>query len=302
MLIKEYVDMDDAYKKFNLGLFLNDRYELIQGATAHIYNCVIVMHSHQCSLDLSDFNYTDRKWTQLLQKYWDPYQFAMMIRRLRHYTRPDNKRSKRMVVDCAMHFKDRTNVSGACLLAISIGYKNNHWVATVHARASELTVRWAADLIFVNRTIETVKDLLEIEEDFEVVWHVDSAYQSITSIPYVLCRWGGIEEELNDRQAEKYCHWGKSICNRYHRSYVTGDWQNYSVQKRPITAYQNWRDGVELPKIHCEISVDIKLLDTKIRELNLLDKKLYEFDEANDIISTEISQCIFGNSTPSLQF
>lgn len=255
MFTLEAEDFGDAYIKLNSKLFFEDAYEHVRGlVTAHSFHNEIIMDTASCTLNIHDINYTTNKWKQLINLYLEPVQLGVMVARLLHYA--TQRKHRLYVPDIGMQFKERRNVSGSCLLAITLGFNEiSGWHAEVFSRASELTMRWYVDLIFVHVLIREIGKHLNFEpRDVKVFWHMVSTYQSITSMPWFLIMIGK-EDWLKERTyvldhpdstvAESLTPWQIATVKRYIKCYIGEDYQNFRVQRRPVEAYQMMQGKIE---------------------------------------------------------
>jgi hypothetical protein len=233
-------DFDDAYFKVNSYLFHNDAYEYIKsGSTAHSFHNTIIMKSADCTLRLTDINYTRNKWIQLNKLYLDPQELGAMVGRLLHYR--NRSGGKRYVPDIAMAFKRRKNMSGSCLLNIAIGYNPiSGWHAEVYSRASELTARWYCDLIYIHVLLREIGAIVGFTpSDVTVFWRMACCYQSITSIALFLYL-NGEEDWMKSHNPEDFPRgsWKFYTIKRFQRAFEGDDYLNYGVQKRAGIAYK----------------------------------------------------------------
>lgn len=234
-------DFTEGYFKINKYLFFNDDYDHERGGvTAHKFDVKMVSDSPECSLNLHDLNYTYNKWRMLNNLYLDTTEVGVMIARLRHYM--GHKKHKKYIPDIAMKFNSRRNVSGACLLSLTLGYHNDSWHCSITSRASELTCRWPMDLIFVNVLLRTISGALEIDyTKIKVYWSMVSTYQSITSMPYFLV-FAGMEdwfiEQLAKPDLSDLSPWQAYTLKRYKKCYMGDAYTSYGVQRRPMEAYR----------------------------------------------------------------
>lgn len=232
----------ELHKDINLSLFTSQNYDhLRSGVTAHKFNIDISTKTADCDLDMSIMGYTPTKWSMLQGLYLNYNALGLMVARLLHYKEKMTK-SKPYIVDIGMNFKSRSNASGSCLLSMTIGYNTtNGWHCHVFTRASELTVRWYVDLIFINVLLREVGQIVGFNTNqVAVEWRIASAYQSITSMPLMLVMYGH-EKFLTDRVEgvdEIPYLWTRSTVKRYIKCYLGDAYQNYGVQKRPALAYR----------------------------------------------------------------
>jgi hypothetical protein len=179
-------NFDEGYYKINDHMFFENDYDYERGGvTAHKFDVMMRSESPDCTINLHDLNYTMKKWKMLNNLYLDPQAIGVFVARLQHYK--NESKHKHYIPDIAMQFNTRRNVSGACLLNISLGYHQGRWHCFVTSRASELTCRWPMDLIFIHVFLKEVSGYLGIDfHKIKVNWHMISTYQSITSMPYYL--------------------------------------------------------------------------------------------------------------------
>ena len=244
----------DLHKKVNIGIFKKQAYEHIRsGVTAHTFNVDIETETANCDLDMADIGYTSTKWRMLQTLYLDYEALGAMCARLLHY-KGRMAKSKPYVVDIGMNFRERRNKSGSCLMAITIGYNATHgWHAQVFTRASELTVRWYVDLIFIHVLIREIGNIVGFTPDeVKVFWRMATTYQSITSMPLVLCMYGyedflAKNLKLFEEGKTDYYSWTLATIKRYRKCYIGNAYQNYRVQRRPAEAYRAMK-GLMEPK------------------------------------------------------
>lgn len=239
MVIKCH-DFTEGYFELNKALFFGDKYDHERGGvTAHKFGVIMVAQSPDCELNLHDFNYTMNKWKMLNNLYLDQDELGVFVARLLHYL--EDSKTFKYIPDIAMQFKRRRNVSGACLLNMSLGFNRGKWRCTVMSRASELTCRWPIDLIFVHVLLKTVCEYLKINfHAVEVTWHMVSTYQSITSIPYFLVL-AGEEQWIIDamnKDPDELSDWQQYTVKRYIKCYRGDSYTSYRVQRRPMEAYR----------------------------------------------------------------
>jgi hypothetical protein len=177
--------------------------------------------------------------------YFDATEFGVFLARISHYKNKSN--NPKYVPDIAFQFKSRRNVSGACLLSLSLGKHNGFWHCNVQSRASEITCRWPMDLIFIHVMIRTIADYLNINfEEIKVRWHMISTYQSITSMPLFVVMSG--HEDWFDKvreNSDQLPRWQYETLRRFDKAYTTGAYSNYRVQRRPVEAYQIMKGIIE---------------------------------------------------------
>lgn len=266
-------DFKDAYYKLNHYLFFGNKYEWVRGGvTAHSFHNELRIASAECDLNMHDINYTQNKWKQLQNLYLEPVQLGVMCARLLHYKDKGGKH-RYYIPDIGMHFKERRNVSGACLMALTVGYNTTDgWHAEVFSRASELTMRWYVDLIFIHVIIREIGKIVGFEpKDVKVYWHMVSTYQSITSMPWFLILDGqedwlkqGVEIFQNSESGLDNV-WYESTIKRYIKCYVGDDYMNYRVQRRPAEAYRMLKG--EIPRKSLVYTKDLTLPDIDINQL-----------------------------------
>lgn len=240
-------DFTEGYFKLNKHLFHQDIYDFERGGvTAHKFDVTMKTDSPDCELNLHDLNYTMNKWKMLNNLYLDPQEIGVMVARLEHYIL--HKKNYKYIPDIAMQFNSRRNVSGACLLNLSLGYNQGQWFCYVTSRASELTCRWPMDLIFVNRLLKTIGDCIGIDyTQIHVSWHMISTYQSITSMPYFLVL-AGEEDWFKNAEVSSsdLPPWQAYTLKRYKKCYEdVNQYSNYRVQRRPVEAYKMLKGEME---------------------------------------------------------
>lgn len=241
-------DFTEGYFKLNNHLFFQEAYDFQRsGVTAHKFDVTMVAQSPACELNLHDLNYTGNKWRMLNNLYLDPQELGVLVARINHYR--GDKKHKNYIPDIAMQFKTRRNVSGACLLSLSLGYHGGKWYCFVTSRASELTCRWPMDLIFINVMLRTIGEALGIDYlKIEVSWHMISTYQSITSMPYYLVLAGHedwMKERVDTVEDMEDMTWQKYTVKRYIKCYMNNNYTKYRVQRRPMEAYRMLKGEME---------------------------------------------------------
>lgn len=272
-------DFKEAYYKINQYLFFNNEYQYVRGgATAHSFHNQLIIDTAECDLNMHEINYTANKWRMLVNLYLDPQELGVMCARLLHYKK--QSRHKKYIPDIGMQFKSRKNVSGSCLMSITVGFNETQgWHCEIFTRASELTMRWYVDLIFIHVLLREIGKVVGFTtKDIKVYWHMVSTYQSITSMPlflimngdedwirsYILWDKGGTPHVHNEEQLTK---WQLATVKRYIKTYLGGDYQNFRVQRRPMEAYlmmkgkmdpkgQVWTKDLTLPDIDINQQID----------------------------------------------
>jgi hypothetical protein len=262
-------------------LFFQAKHDWVRGqVTAHNFNMDIEFETAACDLNMSEVNYTPAKWKQLIRVYLNVDELGIMIARLLHYQGKGGKH-KHYIPDIGMNFKARTNASGACLMAFTVGYNlKDGWHAEIFTRASELTMRWFMDLIFIHVLIREIGEKLGFTpEDCKVYWHMVSTYQSITSMPLFLVM-AGKEQWIIDNMPEgmdmqtpkpnnDLTEWQWGTIRRYVKSFLGGHYMNFRVQKRPAEMYRILKGEMEpknsiltedltLPKLDSEINLNFE--------------------------------------------
>lgn len=232
----------DAYFRLNHHLFMQNEYDYVRtGVTAHKFHVQLEIDSAECDLDMHIMNYTPRKWEMLCNLYLEPQELGIMIARLLHYR--DKKRNLIYIPDIGMNFKTRRNVSGSCLMAITVGYNQvQGWHCEVFSRASELTLRWYVDLIFIHVLLREIGKFVGFTpKDVKVYWTMASTYQSITSMPWFLVLEN--EEAFLQRPLDsfEYNSWAWHTVRRYHKCYLNTGYTSYKVQNRPVDAYRMYK-------------------------------------------------------------
>lgn len=236
-------DFTEGYFKLNEHLFFKNNYDHERGGvTAHKFDVCMRAESPACELNLHDLNYTSNKWNMLNNLYLDPQEVGVFLSRVKHYQ--SQSKHKKYIPDIAMQFKSRRNVSGACLLNLTLGYHEERWHCFVTSRASELTCRWPMDLIFINVLLRTLSEELEIDYlKIKVTWHMISTYQSITSMPYFLVLaghedWFATAQDQLDKNMGDLPPWQAYTLKRYIKCYQGNAYTSYRVQRRPMEAYK----------------------------------------------------------------
>ena len=248
-------DLDDIYFKLNKYLFYEDAHDFVRGgATAHIFNTSLKIASAECTLNIHTINYAKQKWTQLNRLYLDPIQLGMMVSRLKHYR--SQRKSLGYIPDIGMTFKSRCNVSGSCLMGITIGRNPNddQWHCEIFSRASELTMRWYVDLIFMHVLIREIGKHIGFEpHEVKIHWRISCAYQSHTSMPWFLVLAGDedwftqILKKTNGELPNRadYSKWQYATIYRYWLNYIGPVFSKYKVQKRAVDAYHMFHGDME---------------------------------------------------------
>lgn len=281
MLRMKVKDFDDGYFKLNDYIFFVAGHEHIRGnVTAHSFHNQVIFNSAECNLNMHEINYTMSKWRMLVKLYLDPQELGVMCARLLHYK--SSSGHKKYIPDMGMQFKSRRNVSGACLLSMTVGYnETDGWHCEVFSRASELTMRWYVDLIFIHVLIREIGKIVGFTPaDMKVYWHMVSTYQSITSMPWFLIMEGKEdwlkEHVLHDdidggslhlHRIEDLTEWQVATIKRYIKTYLKGDYRSYRVQRRPMEAYlmlkgdmprkaEVWTKDLTLPEIDINQEID----------------------------------------------
>lgn len=252
-------DFDEGFFKLNEYLFDSQNYDYERGGvTAHKFDVTMKSQSPKCTINLHDLNYTMNKWNMLNNLYIDPDELGVFLGRLLHYK--NQRKHQKYIPDIAMQFKSRRNVSGACLLNISLGFHGGKWYCFVTSRASELTCRWPMDLIFINVLLRTIGDYLQIDyTKIEVSWHMISTYQSITSMPYFLVM-AGREDWFNEHTLDDLTpkSWQWYTLKRYDKCYRDiNQYSSYRVQRRPVEAYKMLKG--EMPRKHIINTEDLTI-------------------------------------------
>jgi len=230
-------NFDEGFVHLNKHFFFDKEYDYERtGVTAHNFDVKMISDSPCCSLCLHQFNYTPNKWKMLNNLYLNPEELGVMIARIKHYK--NQRKHKNYVPDIALQFKTRRNVSGACLLSVSLGYHNGIWHCSVTSRASEITCRWPIDLIFINVLLRTISEYIGIDfTKITVYWNMISTYQSITSMPLFLIMIGR-EDWFKEAENIELNHWQEATLKRYKKCYTGDAYSNYGVQRRPMEAYR----------------------------------------------------------------
>jgi hypothetical protein len=219
------------------------------GITLHsFHNQVIIEHAVADNLELSMWGYTKTKWSMLMKHYFDSGEFAMLINRLKYYWAIPRHHGK-YVVDIAMHFGSRMNRSGACLIGLCMRYSKQYgWECEVFSRASEITVRWGCDLIFIHVIIKEIGKHLGFDpKNVRVYWNSASMFQSIVNVPLYLQN-VDLMEDFIDR-CDPNNTWHMAVLKRYKKSYDVesiedAKYMTFRSQKRSTKAFIAARDGL----------------------------------------------------------
>jgi len=275
-------DFDDGYFKLNHHLFFTAGYDMVRGGvTAHSFHNQITFKNANCGLNLHDINYTINKWRMLVKLYLDPQELGTMCARLLHYK--SQRKHRNYVPDIGMQFKNRRNVSGACLMSITIGYNEKQgWHCEIFSRASETTMRWYADLILMHVLLREIGSVVGFTTDeMTVYWHMSSLYQSITSMPYFVVKDGqeqwlidGMEKFLQGK-TDDMTHWELSTIKRYKKSFIDQEYSSFRVQRRPMEAYK-------ILKGEMEGKGDVWTRDLTLGEIDINQQLEFSQDEEND--------------------
>jgi hypothetical protein len=184
------------------------------------------------------------KWKQLNKLYLDAQALGTMCARLLFYKEKGGKH-RYYIPDIGMQFKERRNASGSCLLSMTVGYnQTDGWHVEIFTRASELTMRWYCDLIFIHVLIREIGKIVGFTpKECKVYWRMASTYQSITSIPLFLIMDGGeqwIKDKIDEGCLErgKLPDWQYYTLRRYMKVYQGDGYQSFKVQKRAADAYR----------------------------------------------------------------
>lgn len=237
-------DFDEGFFKLNRYLFFEDAYDLVRGGvTAHAFHTDIIFDSADCGLNMHEINYTINKWRMIVNLYLDPTELGVMCARLLHYR--NQKKYKNYFPDIGMQFKSRRNVSGACLMSMTIGYNPVHgWHCEVFTRASETTMRWYVDLIFIHVLLREIGKVVGFTtSEIKVFWHMVSLYQSITSMPWFLIMVG--QEDWLKNPPEDLTAWQEWTVKRFKKVFEGGAYGNFRVQRRPQEAYLMFKGEME---------------------------------------------------------
>lgn len=249
----------EGYFKLNDYLFFHDAYDYVRGqVTAHKFHVELIFETANCDMDMSEINYTPSKWKQLIRTYLDNDELAVMCARLLHYKNKGGKH-KKYIPDIGMNFNKRRNASGACLMSFTVGYNQAQgWHAEVFTRASELTMRWFMDLIFIHVLLREIGYIIGFDTDeCRVYWHMVSSYQSITSMPLFLIMeekedWlinnMPLSMDMSTPKPEKLSEWQWGTVRRYFKSFINEGYMNFKVQRRPIEAYKIMKGEMEPKK------------------------------------------------------
>lgn len=294
-------DFKDAYIKLNQYLFMNEAHDYVRSnVTAHSFHNSIEIASAECDLNIHDINYTFSKWRQLLRLYFDPIQLGVMCARLLHY-KEDWKH--KYIPDIGMNFKERRNMSGSCLMSMTIGYNNGSWHAEIFTRASELTMRWYVDLIFVHVLIREIGKILGFTpQECRVYWRMACSYQSITSMPWFLVMTGQeqwLKDAMNQspEELEKLGKWKQATIRRYKKTYLGGDYENYKVQQRPAEAYKMFIGEMERKCTVFTKDLQIPPIDTN-HKLEMDEDEKWQADldglDINELVKQAVDEDMFG--------
>lgn len=165
MIYLEYKDFDDLYHSFSRLLisdfekYKNDSF--IIGATVYLNNVILKTESCDCTLDMSDFNYTRVKWTTLVNKYIDKDSYFDLKDRLSTST------SKTLTFNFNIHIgrntdRDKTKNRDSCLVAMVFSRQGNsgEWTSVnIYYRVTEIFKKFAIDLILFNRMFNDLPNL-----------------------------------------------------------------------------------------------------------------------------------------------
>lgn len=251
-------DFKEGYYKLNRYLFENNAYDWVRSqVTAHKFHVEARFDSAVCDLNMGDINYTPNKWSQLIRNYLDVEELGNLCARLLFYKAKKGKHLK-YLPDIGMNFKARKNASGACLMAFTVGYNQKQgWHIEVFSRASELTMRWYMDLIFVHVLIREIGEIVGFTpEDCRVYWHMVSTYQSITSMPLFLIMDGKedwlLEHTPDDMSMATHNpglpEWQWGTVRRYHKCFTNDGYTSFRVQRRPQEAYKIMKGEMPMKK------------------------------------------------------
>lgn len=265
-------DFREGFFKLNEYLFKENAYDWVRGqVTAHKFHVEVIFKTADCDLEMSEVNYTPHKWKQLLRCYFNAEEYSIMIARLQAYQAKGGK-YKKYIPDIGMNFKARSNASGACLMAFTVGYNTKYgWHAEVFTRASELTIRWFMDLIFIHVLIRGVGEEMGFEpSECTVFWHMVSTYQSITSMPLFLVMNG--DEDMMKQYVdhvdapEELSNWHWGTVRRYKKSFIGDGYQNFRVQRRPAEAYRMITGQMEPKKSVLTKDLNVPRVDVVLSE------------------------------------
>jgi hypothetical protein len=252
-------DFREGYEGLNKYIFFKDAHDWVRGqVTAHNFNVDVVFETANCDLEMSEVNYTPSKWKQLNRVYLNAEELGILCARLLFYKNKKNSKSKVYIPDLGMNFKTRKNASGACLMSLTVGFnQKDGWHCEVFTRASELTMRWFMDLIFVHVLLREIGKIVGFTTDeCKVYWHMVSTYQSITSMPLFLILIGKEDWLINNSPEGMdmktpnpgLSEWQWGTIRRYHKCFVKDGYQNFRVQRRPSEAYRIMKGELEPKK------------------------------------------------------
>lgn len=237
-------NLRELYFKTNLHFFNNNNYDYQRGSvTAHAFEVMMKAKSPEGYLDFAEMGYSKRKWAALIKLYVDVDEWGLFLARLLHY----KAKNKKYVTDVALQMKERRNRSGSCLQSIVIGYSElTGWRVTVFSRANEITLRWYADLMFLQVLLREVERYTGIPwKCFSVTWYASSIYQSITSMPLTLLL---ADKEYGTDKYTRFLNrdasnlnksdWRVATILRFNKSYsADGAYHSFKTQRRPVEAY-----------------------------------------------------------------
>jgi hypothetical protein len=248
-------DFREGYFKLNDYLFFEDGHDWVRGqVTAHNFHVRAVFNTADCDLEMAEVNYTPSKWNQLNRVYLNNEELAKLCARLKHYQDKGGKH-RYYIPDIGMNFNARNNASGACLMSFTVGYnQRDGWHCEVFTRASELTLRWFMDLIFIHVLIREIGKIIGFTTtDCMVYWHMVSTYQSITSIPLFVIMagkedWLREQSEIWPERPEGLSEWKWGTVRRYHKAFLGDGYQSFRVQRRPSEMYRIMNGEMEPKK------------------------------------------------------
>lgn len=241
-------DLRDGWIKTNDELFFNGA-ETIDfsrpGVSAHSFHNYIRFDKCINSPEMWEMGFKKTKWGMLTRLYFDAEEFGLFINRLKFYR--SERRGKKYVPDIGLQFKTRFNRSGACLMGLTVRFSlKTGWEVQVFSRASEMTSRWAVDLMFLYTMIKEVGKHLEFEpSEITLHWVGAGMYQSILTVPLYLVL-AKKEKFLRKTAVEDLTPWQRSVYDRWASAFATDSprYQNYKSQKRSTIAYQWLKKGV----------------------------------------------------------
>ena len=250
--------LDDLWDKVN-NTFIHDPSVVDftrPGVSIHSFHNVLSSENANYSITLNDLGYKITKWSMLMRLYFDPYEYKMMIARLRHY-KENERRGRVYVPDIGMQFRSRENRTGACLMGITFRYSQyTGWQCSVFSRTNETTARWSVDLLFLHRLIDTVgKELGYFTvDDVKVFWSAGSLFQSVTTAPLYMVIMNREKELIKmakkaRKNPEALTPWELFIAKRYGQSYNA----KYSPDGSGKLKYQTYKSQVRVTNAYLRL-------------------------------------------------